>query len=369
MLRSTVRWTCHLLGLALVAAGTLLAQAGPRATDVVGFKPVRAPLYELVIEHNAESGRYRLAKRGKTICTGSRKTCEEHMLAVLKKKYGTGKMNLRVPTMGGKQIWADEFVFAGWRIQKNVYSKHHRLLNNKDVRYAWGSFDACRVAFEEQRFARGLSVAADRAVVLLHGMGRSHHSYKKLVKHLRKDGYEVLAINYPSTRLTIKDHAAQVSRVLDRCDGIRSVSFVAHSMGGLVARELLALDAPWKKRMKPARMVMLGAPNKGSVLADRLQSGLAYRVLAGAGGQGLVTKKVAAIPLPAIPFGVIAGGRGDGKGYNPLIPGDDDGVVSVATTRLVGAADFLRVPSLHTFLMSNEVVIAATRKFLAKGKF
>ena len=35
---------------------------------------------------------------------------------------------------------------------------------------------------------------------------------------------------------------------------------------------------------------------------------------------------------------VLAGGRGDIRGYNPKIPGDDDGVVGVEEMSLPGAA-------------------------------
>lgn len=377
-LRTPLRAACRLLGLVLLATGSLLAQPGLHGSSKseagkteagAGFELLRAPLYGLGIEHDAKADTYRLVRRGTTLCEGSLRRCEDKMLGLLRERFGTGRPNFKFKTFGGKQVWADEFVFAGWRIQQNVFTDHCRLLDPSDVRYAWGSFDACRVAFEEQRMRRRLALKHDHAVVLLHGMGRSHHSYKKLVQRLRLDGYEIVAINYPSTRRAIVDHAKQVSRVLTRLDGVKKVSFVAHSMGGIVARELLARDAPWKRRMTPMRLVMLGAPNQGSALADRLGKGLPYRLLAGDGGQGLTTAKLKNVPLPTIPFGVIAGGRGDDEGYNPLIPGDDDGIVAVATTKLRGAQGFLLVRSLHTFLMANAQVIAATRRFLRTGKF
>ena len=51
-----------------------------------------------------------------------------------------------------------------------------------------------------------------------------------------------------------------------------------------------------------------------------------------------------------------------------LIPGDDDGTVTVASTRLVGAADFATVPALHSFLISDPVVADMTGRFLREGR-
>src|SRR5437773_2749583 len=46
----------------------------------------------------------------------------------------TGKINLVVATLGGKQVWADELVFWGWRIQRNSLTDHCRLLDEHDER-------------------------------------------------------------------------------------------------------------------------------------------------------------------------------------------------------------------------------------------
>jgi hypothetical protein len=50
---------------------------------------------------------------------------------------------------------------------------------------------------------------------------------------------------------------------------------------------------------------------------------------------------------------VIAGGRADGKGFNRLFGGDNDGVVQVVETRLVRPHAFHLVPTIHTLLMNH----------------
>ena len=64
-----------------------------------------------------------------------------------------------------------------------------------------------------------------------------------------------------------------------------------------------------------------------------------------------------------------AGGKGDDRGYNPLVPGDDDLVVSVASTKLAGATDFRVLPVKHTFMMDDKTVQEYTLRFLQKGWF
>ena len=90
---------------------------------------------------------------------------------------------------------------------------------------------------------------------------------------------------------------------------------------------------------------MLAPPNHGSLLAVTLGDNKVYQVVTGQTGQQLgrdwqrVEGKLA---TPACEFGILAGGRGDNHGYNLLLPGDNDGIISVETTRLAGAADFRR---------------------------
>jgi hypothetical protein len=75
------------------------------------------------------------------------------------------------------------------------------------------------------------------------------------------------------------------------------------------------------------------------------------------------------LAAPDFEFGIIAGGKKDGKGYNPLLPGDNDGTISVDTAKLPGANDFIVLPILHSFIMNDEKVQEATLQFLQHGYF
>ena len=62
---------------------------------------------------------------------------------------------------------------------------------------------------------------------------------------------------------------------------------------------------------------------------------------------------------------MVAGARGTAEGWNPLIPGDDDGVVGLDEARLPGALAFHVVPEIHTFIVNHPQAIAATLEFLS----
>jgi Sec-independent protein translocase protein TatA len=46
--------------------------------------------------------------------------------------------NIVMPTMGGNLFWDDVAEIKGWRMQKNIFTEHWRLLDPKNMRYAWG---------------------------------------------------------------------------------------------------------------------------------------------------------------------------------------------------------------------------------------
>lgn len=278
-------------------------------------------------------------------------------------------VNLPLPTLGGKQFWADEFVQTGWRIQKNVVTGHYRLLDPRNIRRAWGSYEQCRADFEGWRQTLNMRSPRRHMVILVHGLGRSAGMFDDLMESLSDDGYEAVSINYASTWEDIAAHAGHLRRLIANLDGVDEVSFVTHSMGALVVRSLLAEASLELTAEKFGRLVMIAPPNQGSAVAKALNNAAAFQPLIPESGRGLTPGAARAIPVPAIPFAIIAGGRGDGTGFNPFLEGDDDGVVTVAEAALPGARDFLVVPSPHGFVDNHPMTIAAVRSFLKHGQF
>lgn len=288
------------------------------------------------------------------------------MMGLLSAPVRAENPNFALATRGGTQLWADEHLRGSWRIQRHVWSGHHRLLDGKNVRHAWGSYADCL----DELMKRKVAVHRNRHLVLLvHGIGRGPATFGDLPDKLRKAGYEARAISYPSTRRSIEDHAAQLERLLQGLDGMDEVSFVTHSMGGIIVRQLLARNGAWKSKVVPGRLVMIAPPNQGSMIAQALQPAWPYKLIYGAAGQQLTPAEVSSRPAPDIPFGIIAGGLGNSEGYNPLIPGDDDGTVAVDETRLEGARDFMVLPGLHGFVARSREIELPVLNFLKSGRF
>ncbi len=359
------RWTL-VSGLALGGILPAMSDSDPN------FEPLRPPVLGFVMEWDEARDVYRVrsVEQQSVLVTGSLAVCQGALVGALEEAWGTGHPNLAIPTPGGMQFWADVFWFAGWRIQENVYTGHYRLLDSGKVRRAWGSREACRTAFERARVKEKLVMKDAHVVVLMHGLGRTRESLSRMKWELRNAGYITASITYPSTRRSLLEHADQLTDILDRLEGVATVSFVTHSLGGLVVRSALAREAAWRQRILVGRLVMLAPPSQGSHLAEELEDFLpAQLVLGPSAGDVAEMNELEAMPSPECSFGIIAAGGPGSGGWNPLIAGDDDGVVSVEETRLEGADDFLLVRGLHTFFMNDSDVIRATVCFLKTGSF
>jgi alpha-beta hydrolase superfamily lysophospholipase len=146
------------------------------------------------------------------------------------------------------------------------------------------------------------------------------------------------------------------------------VHFVTHSLGGVLLRAYLAQH----RLPNRGRVVMLAPPNAGSELGDVVARWRLLRAVFGPTGCQLGTA-ADSLPnrLPAADFelGVVAGTRSRNPLGSWLIRDADDGIVSVASTRLAGMADFITLPASHTGMPSSERAAAQAAYFLRHGRF
>ncbi|MGH6708816.1 MAG: esterase/lipase family protein [Bradyrhizobium sp.] len=208
-------------------------------------------------------------------------------------------------------------------------------------------------------------------VVLLHGISRTALSFRKMQAALEAAGFATLNIDYPSRHHALEALAEHihpaVTKLATAVEG--QLHFVGHSMGGLLARATISRYRP--ERL--GRVVMLGTPNGGSEIADRLKNVALYRAWFGPAGAQLVTARDAAtsalFPPIDYPVGIIAGNRSIDPVSSLYLPKPHDGRVSVENTKLDGMTDHIVIGTSHPWLPGNRLAIAQTIAFLRDGKF
>lgn len=208
-------------------------------------------------------------------------------------------------------------------------------------------------------------------VVLLHGILRRAASMQLLEQALTAEGYRVLNLDYPSREQDlaqiVESLHAPISAFAAELAG--ELHFVTHSMGGLVARAYLNRHRP----QRLGRVVMLAPPNEGSEIADLLQRNWLYRSAFGPAGGQLATRRSDELCclLGAVdyPLGVIAGDRSLYVFASLVLPGPNDGRVSVERTRVAGMSDHIVLHTSHPLIMRDPEAMAQTIHFLRHGRF
>jgi len=214
------------------------------------------------------------------------------------------------------------------------------------------------------------SADGTEGVLLLHGIARRAASLRPLERRLTRTGYLTLNLDYPARRLGLADIGERIAPTVAAFGAdVTRLHIVTHSMGGLVARVLLSRHRPDNL----GRVVMLGPPNGGSEIADALHRLAAYRRFFGPAGAELGTERgavQASLFGPVdYPLGIIAGSRSLYPLALLLLPGPNDGRVTVARTRLDGMTDHIVLPAAHPTMMWNRRVAAETLHFLREGCF
>lgn len=205
---------------------------------------------------------------------------------------------------------------------------------------------------------------------MLHGLVRSSDSMNKVSQALNTSGYDVCNVQYPSRKYSVVELAQDfvypaIQKCFEHTD--EPLNFVTHSMGGIVVRQLATLTD-----LKLGRVVMLSPPNHGSELVDKLKGIPFFKLINGEAGLSLSTEATS-VPnsLGRVMFetGIIVGNKSFNPIYSALIPGEDDGKVSVESAKVTGMKDFLIVPYSHSFIMNKDDVIQETISFLKHGQF
>jgi pimeloyl-ACP methyl ester carboxylesterase len=208
-------------------------------------------------------------------------------------------------------------------------------------------------------------------VVLLHGLARTEKSLLKLEHHLESGGFCVVNIGYPSREKTIQELSVDaIPAAIEQCKSYDAskIHFVTHSMGGILVRYYLEHN----EVPDLGRVVMLSPPNSGSKVVDKLGDTRIFKWLNGPAGGQLGTGSDSlpkSLGAPKYEVGIITGDRTINPILSLLIPGSDDGKVSVESAKLQGMKDFLVVHEAHPFIMNDETVLQQVTAFIRNGVF
>ena len=212
---------------------------------------------------------------------------------------------------------------------------------------------------------------APEEVILLHGLCRASHSMTKMERALTNAGFKVRNVDYPSRTASVQQLADDtIGRAVGDCqrDGATKIDFVTHSLGGILVRNYLArLSVPLL-----GRVVMLAPPNQGSEVVNKLGRLFLFKWINGPAGSELGTDTNSTpnkLGPATFPVGVIAGDRSINWINSLLIPGRDDGKVSIERTKLAGMSDHIVIHATHPFIMRNREAIRQTIQFLRTGAF
>lgn len=209
-------------------------------------------------------------------------------------------------------------------------------------------------------------MAKREMVVFLHGIWMVGAELSLLRHRVGLCGFDSRQFRYQSLRKTPRENAAALNGFLRRLDA-DVIHLVGHSLGGIVILHLFH-DFP---EQKPGRVVMMGTPVRGSLVAEQiLHSGWLRPVLGRSTEQGLLGDA----PRWDAPreLGMIAGIKGVGVGVLLTLgklPGPHDGTVRLVATRTSGLADHLVVPHTHTGMLFSRAVAQAVCRFLQTGGF
>lgn len=196
-----------------------------------------------------------------------------------------------------------------------------------------------------------------KQLVCIHGFLGAPWNMHLFSKNFTKKGWEVTNWGYSSRDKTIQSHSKdlviELCKLANKHPG-KAIDFLAHSMGCLVLRAALNHpDCP--QEAKIGKAVLLAPPNKGSSYAHFLNGFSFIRSFAkDKSGKELLTEDdfehLGQMPSTIENVLVIAGNYG----YNPVIPGENDGTVAVAETCLSTPHQHIVLNTGHKSILFNK---------------
>lgn len=206
--------------------------------------------------------------------------------------------------------------------------------------------------------------------MLLHGVALNRWFMHRIARRLEAAGLRVVNLSYPSRTVPLDELAATwlPARLAElELGAAPRVHFVAHSMGTLLVRHLMAHARP----ANTGRCVFIAPPSRGAELADEGRPRWLFRAVIGMNLHTLGRSGEAfwrTLPQRVdFPLGIVAG-TGHGNPFGRKLPGPNDGTVTLESTRLEGAADSIELPWSHTAMLFHRRTAEQVLHFLQHGR-
>lgn len=216
------------------------------------------------------------------------------------------------------------------------------------------------------------AVQAEDCVVIMHGLASNPLMMKPIELAIDiQPEFRVVNQGYHSYSADIEALASTVvPQAISTCglQSNESISFVTHSLGGIVLRAYLAEN----ELPNLGSVVMIAPPNHGSEVVDWLgQYSWLVKILGPAGEQLGTGEDAVPAALPSADFelGVIAGTKERRFSWKEQLPGQDDGKVSTQSARLDNMKDYTQIEASHSGLLYEKATVEQVLSFLRYGKF
>ena len=198
-------------------------------------------------------------------------------------------------------------------------------------------------------------------LLLVHGLWRTPLSFLLLTRQLRAWGYPTQHFGYAAVAQRYETIVDRLVRRLERLAAAGPYAIIGHSLGGVLLRSALCrLTGP-----APQHLVLLGTPNRPPRLAHVLGGRWLYRRLMGECGANLASADFyAGLPVPQVPYTIVAGTAGPRARWTPFGEEPNDGIVAVRETLIRDEDSVVTLPVTHTFMMNNSAVQQVIREVL-----
>ena len=205
-------------------------------------------------------------------------------------------------------------------------------------------------------------------VFVLHGLAGSELMISPLANRIEDAGFETKIIAYKTLGTSPEEIMVEVSNEINETipDTNRIVNFVGYSLGSIVIRAYLDRN----EVNNLGRVVLIAPPNKGSPVADIFKDTWIIDLF-GETINSLGTDSTSfpnSIGDPYYPVGIIAG-VGTSSLNNFYLPGLDDGIVPLESTRLNNTTDMIVLDESHIWMKFKKKIANQTIEFLKNGKF